>query len=51
VVVSRAHFLHSDPSLLDAVEGLNPDPKKHEFLWLIDPVNSAKKFSKNMIIK
>ncbi|XP_060837161.1 lysosome membrane protein 2-like [Rhopalosiphum padi] len=38
VVVSRAHFLHSDPSLLNAVEGLNPDPEKHEFLWLIDPI-------------
>ncbi|XP_050533291.1 scavenger receptor class B member 1-like [Daktulosphaira vitifoliae] len=38
VVISFAHFLHGDPTLLDAVEGLDPDPKKHEFLWLIDPI-------------
>jgi len=48
VVVSRAHFLYSDPSLLDAVEGLNPDPKKHEFLWLVDPVYSAIKLLKEI---
>ncbi|VVC37874.1 Hypothetical protein CINCED_3A020936 [Cinara cedri] len=38
VVVSRAHFLYGDPSLLNAVEGLNPDPIKHELIWTIDPV-------------
>lgn len=38
VVVSRAHFLYGDQSLLNNVEGLKPDPSKHEFEWLIDPV-------------
>ncbi|XP_025420985.1 lysosome membrane protein 2-like isoform X2 [Sipha flava] len=38
LLVSRAHFLYSNPSLLNAIEGLNPDPKKHEFLWIIDPL-------------
>ncbi|XP_050430314.1 scavenger receptor class B member 1-like isoform X2 [Adelges cooleyi] len=38
VVISRAHFLYADPTLLDAVDGLNPDPEKHEFLWLVDPI-------------
>lgn len=39
VVVSRAHFLYGDPLLLDTVEGLNPDPTKHELTWTIDPVS------------
>jgi hypothetical protein len=38
VVVSRPHFLYSDPVLLNTVEGLNPDPNKHELFWLIDPL-------------
>lgn len=41
MVMSRAHFLYSDPVLLDAIEGLSPDPEKHEFYWLIDPVRNS----------
>jgi len=30
IFVSLPHFLRCDPALLEAVDGLNPDPKKHE---------------------
>ena len=30
-MLSFPHFYLGDPRLLEQVEGLNPDPKKHEF--------------------
>ncbi|XP_049766225.1 protein croquemort-like [Schistocerca cancellata] len=37
VFVSRPHFLLSDPSLGAAVQGLQPDPDKHNFTLGIEP--------------
>ena len=31
-------FLQADPKLLEAVEGLQPDPQKHQFYMDIQPV-------------
>lgn len=35
--VSFPHYLHADPSLLDTIEGLSPDPDKHGFYLDIIP--------------
>ncbi|XP_066584676.1 scavenger receptor class B member 1-like [Prorops nasuta] len=35
--VSLPHFLYADPSLLEAVEGLHPDPKKHLSAIILQP--------------
>lgn len=31
MAISWPHFLHGDPTLLEALEGLNPNPNLHEF--------------------
>lgn len=36
--ISWPHFLHGDPKLLNAVEGLKPDPSKHSFYIDFQPV-------------
>jgi scavenger receptor class B, member 1 len=38
IAISWPHFLHGDPKLLKHVEGLNPDPTKHEFFMDLHPV-------------
>ncbi|XP_011297796.1 scavenger receptor class B member 1-like [Fopius arisanus] len=35
--VSLPHFLDADPSLIEGVEGLNPDPEKHRTRIFIQP--------------
>ncbi|KAF6210678.1 hypothetical protein GE061_013785 [Apolygus lucorum] len=37
VAISLPHFLHGDQSLLDAVEGLKPDPAKHTTEYAAQP--------------
>ncbi|KAF7274136.1 hypothetical protein GWI33_013180 [Rhynchophorus ferrugineus] len=37
VYLSFPHFLDADPSLINAVEGLNPDKKKHQSYFRIQP--------------
>lgn len=37
--VSYPHFYRSDPSLLDAVEGLQPDAEKHSSEIVLQPVS------------
>ncbi|XP_050438668.1 scavenger receptor class B member 1-like isoform X2 [Adelges cooleyi] len=37
IALSYPHFYKSDNSLLEAVDGLNPDQKKHETYFLINP--------------
>ncbi|XP_054742918.1 protein peste [Anastrepha obliqua] len=34
---SYPHFYKADPSYLEAVEGLSPDPAKHEFFMTLEP--------------
>ncbi|XP_026673860.1 scavenger receptor class B member 1-like isoform X2 [Ceratina calcarata] len=35
--MSLPHFLDADPSLLEDVEGLNPDPEKHNTTIILEP--------------
>ncbi|XP_043262677.1 scavenger receptor class B member 1-like [Colletes gigas] len=35
--MSLPHFLNADPSLLEGVEGLNPDPEKHTAKIILEP--------------
>ncbi|XP_030384862.1 protein peste [Scaptodrosophila lebanonensis] len=35
--MSYPHFYKADPSLLDAVEGLQPEKEKHEFFMTLEP--------------
>jgi len=37
IYMSPAHFLGCDPSLVEAVEGLRPDPAKHGFAMGVEP--------------
>ncbi|GBP59860.1 Scavenger receptor class B member 1 [Eumeta japonica] len=37
LAMSQAHFLDGDPSLLERIEGLSPDPKLHGSEVLIEP--------------
>uniref|UniRef100_A0A182YT14 Uncharacterized protein n=1 Tax=Anopheles stephensi TaxID=30069 RepID=A0A182YT14_ANOST len=37
VYISNPHFYQSDPQLLDAVEGLQPDPEQHKTYFKIQP--------------
>lgn len=41
--MSMPHFLNADPSLLDEVEGLHPDPEKHSTKVILQPVSDFKK--------
>ena len=37
-MLSWPHFFQADPKLLDAVEGLKPDQKKHQSYFDVQPV-------------
>jgi hypothetical protein len=37
IFVSLPHFLRCDPGLLDAIDGLAPEPDKHELFLAIEP--------------
>ena len=37
-MMSWPHFFQADSKLLDAVEGLKPDPEKHQFYIDVQPV-------------
>ena len=41
--MSLPHFLNADPSLLEGVEGLHPDPEKHGTKVILQPVSDFKK--------
>ncbi|EEC18534.1 cd36 antigen, putative, partial [Ixodes scapularis] len=43
VAVSFPHFLYGDPSYQQAVEGIAPDPKRHQMYLDIEPLASADK--------
>jgi hypothetical protein len=38
--MSFPHFFDADPILLDQVEGMKPDKKKHQFFMAFEPVSS-----------
>jgi len=38
VLISWPHFLYGDPALREAVDGMRPDPEKHNFLFDVHPV-------------
>lgn len=44
-MLSWPHFLHGDPTLLEDVEGLSPDPAKHQFYLDIQPVRAHYKWN------
>lgn len=50
MAVSLPHFLDADPSLLENVEGLKPDRKKHESFAILQQVNNIK-YLENSIFK
>ncbi|XP_067625345.1 uncharacterized protein [Eurosta solidaginis] len=37
IYTSYPHFYKADPSYLEAIEGLSPDPAKHEFFMTLEP--------------
>lgn len=39
IALSYPHFLYSDPSLLNQVEGSKPDVARHETYFIIQPVS------------
>jgi hypothetical protein len=39
VALSFPHFLKGDPRLHEMMDGLSPDPTKHEFVIVIQPVS------------
>lgn len=41
VYISNPHFYQSDPSLLEAVEGLKPNKTLHDTFFKIQPVRST----------
>lgn len=41
IYLSFPHFYKADPTLLDAVDGLKPDPEKHETYFKIQPVSKT----------
>lgn len=56
VAVSFPHFLYGDPSYQQAVEGIAPDPKRHQMYLDIEPkmgitVNAAAKFQVNVFVE
>lgn len=38
VYISNPHFFQADPSLIEEVEGLQPDKEKHQTYFKIQPV-------------
>lgn len=56
IVVSFPHFLYGDPSYQQALEGIVPDPKRHQMYIDIEPkmgitVNAAAKFQLNVVVE
>lgn len=56
IALSYPHFYQSDPSLLAAVEGLNPRQEEHESYFYIQPrsglpVDIAFRFQINMALQ
>lgn len=41
---SKPHFLDGDPSLLQDVKGLHPDPAKHDIVVEVEPITGANVF-------
>ncbi|KAK4336667.1 hypothetical protein RND71_043671 [Anisodus tanguticus] len=41
ILLSQPHFLNADPYYNSRLEGMKPDPKKHDFFMDIDPVTGA----------
>jgi hypothetical protein len=41
VALSFPHFLNGDPQLLEKMDGLSPDPSKHESIFVIQPVREV----------
>jgi hypothetical protein len=41
VALSFPHFLKGDPRLLEKMDGLSPDPNKHETIIVIQPVRQV----------
>lgn len=37
IALSRTHFLNSDPRLYEKIDGMRPDPKKHDSTFVVDP--------------
>ncbi|XP_053203155.1 lysosome membrane protein 2-like [Panonychus citri] len=37
IIITRPHFLDTDSEIQGQVEGLSPDPEKHEFYLLVQP--------------
>ncbi|XP_037957700.1 protein croquemort isoform X2 [Teleopsis dalmanni] len=37
IYASFPHFYLADPSYIDAVSGMNPDPEKHQFMLSVEP--------------
>lgn len=55
IVISFPHFLYADPSYQQALEGISPDPKKHQMYLDIEPkmgvtVNAAAKFQVSVVV-
>lgn len=53
--ISNPHFLHADKEVIESVEGMMPDPEKHETLLDIDPViiicsSNDLKYSSNVVL-
>ena len=51
VYLSFPHFYKADPKLLDAVEGLKPNPEIHETYFKIQPVSYVQKDKKIYYVK
>lgn len=41
VVMSAPHFLKGDQVLVDAIEGLHPEPDLHDTILLIEPLTGV----------
>ena len=38
--MSLPHFLNGDPSLVEEIDGIKPDPEKHSTRIVLQPVNA-----------
>lgn len=47
--VSMPHFLHADPSYIEAITGLLPDKEKHQMSMVIEPVCILRKTFLSML--
>lgn len=48
--VSFPHYAHADASLLDTVEGLEPDEDKHSFTLDIIPVSVGEEEEEEIVL-